>query len=243
MKKLLFFGLMVALSIIAVGCSIFVTDKEKEEVEVNKGTFFIEKDKAEELEVQLNMGVGELTVSKGSGNWIEGSIETNYKELEPIVTYANKNNKGVVVIEQQNNKDIRIGKIKNQWDMQLSEEILMELSVMTGAASSKLDLKGLQLSKLDVETGVGELHIDLAGDWKKGFNTNIKTGVGAATITLPSDVGVKIKYEKGIGAIQADGLILKEEGVYINEAYENTDAIIEIVVEIGVGEVSFELEQ
>lgn len=239
MKKLIIYGLIVGLSLIAVGCSIFATDKE--EVEVSKGTFFIEKDEAEELDVQLNMGVGELTVFKGSDNWVEGSVETNVKELEPIVTYADKNKKGVVVIEQQNNQDIRIGKIKNKWDMELSEDIPMDLSVMTGAASAKLDLKGLQLNKLDVETGVGQLHIDLAGDWKKGFKTNIETGVGAATIILPSDVGVKIKYEKGLGSISADGLILKEEGVYMNEAYENSDVIIEIVVEIGVGEVTFEL--
>ena len=241
MKKLLLYGLMVGTFLIVVGCSIFAT--EKEEVKINKGSFIIEKDQATELDVELNMGVGELTVSKGTKNWLEGNFDTNFKDLEPIVTYANKNKKGGVVIEQPDNKDIRIGKIKNKWILELSDDIPMNLSVVTGAASANLDLKELQLNKLDVETGVGELNIDLAGDWEKGFVSNIKTGVGAATIVLPSNVGVKIKYEKGIGTIQADDFIHTEEGVYINQAYENADVIVDIFVEIGVGEVTFEMDK
>lgn len=241
MKKLLFYGWMVGILLIAVGCSILAT--EKEEVKVNEESFIIEKDQAEELDIELNMGVGELTVTKGTENWVEGSFDTPIKELEPIVMYANKKKKGVVVIEQPDNNNIRIGKIKNKWNMELTEDIPMNLSVMTGAASANLDLKGLQLNKLDVETGVGELNIDLSGDWQKSFETNITTGVGAATIVLPSNVGVKIKCEKGIGAIQAKDLIFKEEGIYINEAYENADVIVDIFVEIGVGEVIFKMDK
>ena len=91
MKKLFFYGWMVGILLIAVGCSILAT--EKEEVKVNEESFIIEKDQAEELDIELNMGVGELTVTKGTENWVEGSFDTPIKELEPIVMYANKKKK------------------------------------------------------------------------------------------------------------------------------------------------------
>ena len=236
MKKLLIFGSIIMLALISFGCSMF-TGGDK--VKTDGGSFTIEKDDATELDVQIEMGVGELTVAKGSDDWVEGSFDTNTKELEPIITYK----KGSVVIEHKDHKGIRIGKIKNQWELALSDNIPIDLSVDTGASSATLDLQQLQLNKLNVETGVGELNLNLSGDRKKGFKANIQTGVGSAIIILPSDVGVKIKTDSGIGNIEASDLISKGNGVYVNEAYENADVIIEIVAEVGVGEMVFELDK
>lgn len=236
MKKLLIFGSIIMLALISFGCGMF-TGGDK--IKADEGSFTIEKDDATELDVQIEMGVGELTVATGTGDWVEGSFDTNMKELEPIVTYK----KGTVVIGHKDNQDIRIGKIKNKWEMVLSEDIPIDLSVDTGASSANLDLQQLQLNKLNVETGVGELNLNLSGDWKKGFKANIQAGVGSATIILPSDVGVEVKTDSGIGHIEVSDLISKGNGVYVNEAYENADVIIEIVAEVGVGELVFELDK
>lgn len=78
---------------------------------------------------------------------------------------------------------------------------------------------------------------------KKSFETNIETGVGATTVILPSTVGVKLTTEEGIGSSSIEGLISKGKGVYVNEAYEKADVVLEVNSEIGVGDVTFKLDK
>ncbi|WP_233436365.1 LiaF domain-containing protein [Lysinibacillus capsici] len=119
----------------------------------------------------------------------------------------------------------------------------MDLNVETGASLANLDLQGLQLEKLDIEAGVGDLTVNLGGDWKKSFTTTIETGVGQTTVILPSKVGVKLTTEKGIGSSNVEGLISKGNGVYVNEAYDKADVVLEVNSELGIGEITFKLDR
>lgn len=238
MKKSLFIGLIIGAFVFAAsGCNTVVSGELKEE------SISVKKDKAKELDVELNLGVGELTLSKGAEDWVEGSIEYNKEKLEPEVIYNRKGNKGEVIIEQKNLNGVNHSNIKNEWDLELSDDVPMNLSIQSGASSTELDLKGLMLEELDIEAGVGELHIDLGGSWENSFETNIKTGVGAATVILPSEVGVKIKSEKGIGTSDVVGFISQGEGVYVNEAYEDADVILTVNTEMGIGDITFKLDK
>lgn len=238
MKKTLFIVLVIgAIVFAASGCNTVVSGEVKEE------SISIQKDKAKELDVVLNLSVGELTLSKGAEDWVEGSIKYNKKKFEPEVIYNRKGNKGEVIIEQGSLNNINFSDIKNEWNLELSDDVPMNLSVHSGASSTDLDLQGLMLEKLDIDAGVGELHVDLGGAWENSFETNIKTGVGAATVILPSEVGVKIKSEKGIGTSDVVGFISQGEGVYVNEAYEDADVILTVNTEMGMGDITFKLDK
>lgn len=78
---------------------------------------------------------------------------------------------------------------------------------------------------------------------EKSFKANIETGVGQTTIIVPSKVGVKLTTEKGIGSSNIEGLISKGQGVYVNEAYDKADVILDIKSEIGVGDITFKLDK
>lgn len=108
---------------------------------------------------------------------------------------------------------------------------------------ANLNLQGLKLKDLDIETGIGDLTVDLRGDWEKSFETNIEAGIGQTTVYLPSEVGVKVMIEKGIGIADVKGLLSQGNGVYVNEAFENADVILTITTEMGIGEVSFVVDQ
>ncbi|WP_163100056.1 toast rack family protein [Peribacillus alkalitolerans] len=240
MKKSINIGLVIgALLLFTTGCNSVVTGKVKEE------NISVNKDKAKELEVELNLGVGEMMVTNGANEWVEGSIRSNIKNFEPKVSYDLDGKKGKVVIEQskQKFKNMKIGNIENEWNLMLSEDIPMSLDVNVGAASTKLDLKGIELKDLDIDAGVGNLTVDLGGDWEDSFETNIKAGVGKTTIVLPSEVGVKITSKKGIGSTNIVDFISKGDGVYVNEAYEDADVIITVNTDLGVGEVTFKLDK
>ncbi|WP_442594725.1 toast rack family protein [Neobacillus sp. D3-1R] len=240
MKKNLVLGLMISASLMWIaGCSSVVSGKEKD------SDVFVKKDKAKELEVVLNVGAGKLNVSEGASDWVEGEIQYSMKELKPKVSYKKSGKTGKVVIEQskKNLSGINFKNIENDWDLEFSNDIPIDLEVNTGATETKLNLQGLKLSNLDVSSGVGNVTVDLSGNWKKSFDVDLKMGVGQSTIILPKDVGVKIKSSKGIGHADFEGFISKGNGVYVNDAYEDADVIIDVETDLGIGEAIFKLEK
>ena len=239
MKKKLYIGLVIGVILfVASGCNTVVGGEVKEE------SISIKKDKARELDVELNLSVGELTLSKGAEDWVEGSIKYGKKKLKPEVIYNRKGNKGEVIIKQKSLNSFNNSNVKNEWNLELTDNVPMNLSVDSGVSSTELDLQGLMLEKLDINAGVGDLYVDLGGDaWENSFETNITTGVGEATVILPSEVGVKIKSEKGLGTSNVVGFISQGEGVYVNEAYEDADVILTVNTEMGVGDITFKLDK
>lgn len=238
MKKWLSIGLVISATLLLLfGCSSFISEEDKEQ------SIVVKKDNAKELDVELNLGIGEITVQKGTDEWIEGNAIYNLKKLKPIVDYDLRSKIGNVVIEHKDQKSFKISKMKNEWHLNLTDEIPLKLSIDTGAAMANLNLQGLKLIDLDIETGIGDLTVDLRGDWEKSFETNIETGIGQTTVYLPSEVGVKITIEKGIGSANAIGFISKGNGVYVNEVFENADVLLTVNTELGIGDVSFKLAQ
>ncbi|MDP5276731.1 toast rack family protein [Chengkuizengella axinellae] len=244
MKKK-FLGMMLVFLLVLAGCSNEVVEHFTVHSNLEKESITIEKDQSTALDISLQISLGELQVSKGATEWIDGSIEYNVKKLEPEVTYELTQNRGQVEIKQ-NEGDFgfrNIGGVENSWDFKLTNEIPLDLKVMAGVSETKLDLKGLQIQNLEVETGVGEVTIDMSGEWEEGFNANFKTGLGSSTIILPSDIGVIIKTEKGIVATDFIKLKSLGNGVYVNDAYDASESDhIKINAELGMGEVMFKVK-
>jgi predicted membrane protein len=240
MKKNIVVGLLISANLLWVaGCSSVVLGKEQD------SSIQIEKDKAKQLDITLNVGAGQLNVSEGAKDWVEGEIQYNVDDLKPKVSYKRSGDTGKVVIKQSK-KDfsgINIGKVKNEWDLELSNDVPMKLEVNTGASDTTLNLQGLQLENLNVNTGVGNVTVDLSGDWQESFDVDLKMGVGQSTIILPSNVGVRIKSTKGIGHADFKGFISQGNGDYVNDAYENADVQIDVQTDLGVGEANFVLEK
>lgn len=239
MKKNLIWGLMISAAFMVIaGCSQIVTGTEKHE------DILIEKDKAKQLDITLNAGVGQLHVYGGASEWVEGEAIYNSDDLKPKVKYNLSGKKGRLTIEQSK-KDLSLTKmnnVKSIWDLELTDEIPINLEVNTGASETILDLQGIQLSNLDIHAGVGDITIDLSGDWKESFDVDLEMGVGQSTIILPKEVGVRIKSSKGIGQTNFKGFISEGNGVYVNEAYKDAAVKINVNTELGVGQANFELE-
>lgn len=239
MKMKLVLALLIAVTLLLItGCSQIVIGKEKHT------DILVEKDKAKQLDIILNAGIGQLNVYGGANEWVEGEATYNSDELKPKVKYKLTGKKGKVTIEQSK-KDLSISKlnnIKSIWDLDLTDEIPINLEVNTGASETYLDLQGLQLNNLDIHAGVGDITVDLSGNWQESFNVDLEMGVGQSTIILPKDVGVKIKSSKGIGQSNFTGFISEGNGVYVNEAFKDADVRIIVNTELGVGQANFEIE-
>jgi len=238
MRKVLI--IIVSAGIIAmVGILVFNLVKTNRASDV----LSIEKDKAKSLDMDIRFGAGKLLVEGGASEWVNGDIVTNIKKGYPTVKYKNKKNIGYAVIQQKKNMFSLFGKKKNTWNLQLTNEIPVDLNVQVGASDTKLNLAGINLSRLTVDAGVSDTTINLGGDWQESFDAEINLGVGDAKIYLPQGVGVKLSVSKGIGSIAAKDFISQGNGVYVNEAYDLSDTQINMEVNVGVGQVKFLLEE
>lgn len=205
----------------------------------------IERDSAKALDVDIDLGLGNLFIEGGSPEWVSGEFTYNHKKLEPKVTYKKQKDVGKVKIKQGSKTTFGFnkGKFENEWDLQLTNDIPIDLDVDMGVSTSTLNLKGLHLNSLSIDSGVGESVIDLSGDWKKGFRADFDLGVGDVTIILPKQTGVRVNVSKGIGRVDLKDFTVQNDGVYVNDAYTSADAIIDISLDIGVGDVKFKIAE
>lgn len=199
----------------------------------------IEKDNADALNVDIDFGVGNLYIQGGAPEWVSGEFSYNHKRLEPKVTYKTRKDVGFVKIKQGSGTIFGFNKrnVDNEWDLQLTNEIPIDLNVDMGVSKSTLNLEGLQLNSLSIDSGVSDSTIDLSGEWSKGFRADFDLGVGDVTIILPKQTGVRVNVSKGIGRVDLKDFTKQNDGVYVNDAYSGADTIIDISLDIGVGDV------
>ncbi len=223
----------------------------------------VELGDAESVSVDIDMGAGELDVSGGAGNLLEATFTYNVDELDPTVTYSN----GRLVV---GHGDVKAGigsffdldDYRNEWDLRFGDGIPMEMTIdlgagrvdltlgslaMTrldinaGAGDVDLDLSGSQtLNRLDFDMGAGELTLDLTGDWQDDLDAAIRGGVGALNLKLPSDVGVRVEVDGGIGGVDTSGLT-KDGDFYTNDAYGESDVTLHIDIDGGVGQINLDV--
>jgi hypothetical protein len=124
-----------------------------------------------------------------------------------------------------------------EWVLRLSQDLPTKLEVRFGAGKADLRLGGMMLDQLHVEGGVGELSLDLSGEWKRSMRAFVKSGIGDTTLRLPQNAGVRIQSTVGLGSIQAHSLKWDGEA-YTNDLYGQAAVSLDITVEGGMGKIN-----
>ena len=201
----------------------------------------VELGKAKSVEAEFRIGVGQLRLSGGAKKLLEGEILYNIARWKPEVTYELEGDAGRLVVRQPESHGVpHGGKMKNDWNLNLNDSVPLRLKINLGVGKNELELGSLNLTDLDIQTGVGESTIDLIGDWKKDLNATIEGGIGLVVLRLPSQVGVRIDAEKGIGSIHARDF-KKDDRSYVNEAFGKSKVTLHIRIKAGIGEIRLEL--
>jgi hypothetical protein len=197
---------------------------------------------AESVSVSVTLGVGKLRIAGGADSLLDASFEYNIPDWKPVVSYKVEDGRGRLSVEQPS----RVvgatwpGNVKYDWGLKLNSGVPMELEINMGVGKSEVDLRGLNLRRLDLEAGVGEGSVDLSGPRPSNLDATIKAGVGKLSLVLPTDVGVRVKAQAGLGHVDADGL--KADGdAWVNDVWGKTKTSVRIEVEGGIGEVDMRL--
>lgn len=228
---------LVLLAVLLAGCG-----SKLRVGEVRTESQSVELGDARSVHVEINLGAGDLEVTGGAKKLFEADFTYNAAKLKPEVKYTD----GTLVLWQPENEglpDLRgITDFRNEWALRLNDQVPMDLRVEIGAGASELRLAGLSLTGLDITLGAGESMIDLSGDWARDLNVIINAGAGDITVRLPSDVGIRVKADAGVGTIEAPGL-MQTGNIYTNAAYGESEMTLQVDIDAGVGQINLEVEE
>ncbi len=174
---------------------------------------------AKSVDVHLQMAAGELDISGGSPQLLDGTIKYNVPEWKPDVSYSVHDGDGSLMVMQPEASHTTIGGVKYTWDLHLNNAVPLNVAV---------------------EMGAGNSTVDLTGNWKQNVTASIQGGVGEAHIKLPRDVGVRVTVDGGLGSVDAPDF-KKDGDEYVNDAYGKSKVTVEVHVTGGIGEVYLEL--
>jgi hypothetical protein len=242
MKRLAFlFALLITAVVLAGACGTRGGGTQQEVGKMRHESKSVDPQNAQSARVNLQMGAGEMNLTGGADQLMEGDFSYNVAEWKPEVSYDVSDDEGDLAVKQGGaNGGNLTGKARNEWDISLNDELPTDLVVQMGAGESDLDLDSLTLAGLKLQMGAGKTTVDLTGDYAQGFDASIQGGVGEATVELPSEVGVKAKAQGGLGKIDAKGLE-KVGDSYVNDAYGESNVTINVDVQGGVGEINLEV--
>jgi hypothetical protein len=242
MNLLLAALLITALGVLSTGCTR-VELETGDEASSTSAEASVDLDDATEAEVRIEMGAGELSVGAGAraGKLMTAEFDFSPSSWEPVVEHTLSGSLATLEVRQPRSSGFPIGRAENEWDVRLSDKVELDLAVSIGAGESGLELSGLDLRRLQLDIGAGDVTVDLSGEWENDMRASIQGGAGSFRVLVPSTVGVRVTgSESGLGTFEADGMS-KDGDAYVNEAYGTAPVSIELEITRGVGETRVEV--
>jgi len=129
------------------------------------------------------------------------------------------------------------------WEIYLSPEIPLDLSLDSGSGSCDFDLSGLVLEGLFLDSGSGSINLALPEG--QSYSVKIDSGSGSLKIDLPEDTGVRVRLDSGSGSFNpgSDFSLISGEkygdGTWQSDNYHSAKYTIEMEIDQGSGSISF----
>jgi hypothetical protein len=122
------------------------------------------------------------------------------------------------------------------WSLAVNGEIPLALEGEMGANEARLDLSGLRVTDLRLQTGVGATTVTMPT--QAGFTrAEIKTGVASMTIRIPDGVAGHIRVQSGLAEVNLDRVRFPRIGEHTYESpdFATAENKIDLRAEIGLG--------
>jgi hypothetical protein len=212
----------------------------------------VPRDAATSVDAEIDMDFGVLKIdpaAEGSTDLFAGNFAFDDDEWRPEVNYRLEGQTGVLDVQQPGdfgNLDFNdlddIGQNDgNRWDVQLARDVPLDLEIDLDTGSSELNLGGLDVRTLDVETNAGEITVDLTGgDWVQNLDGALDSEAGTITLIVPADASVRIDADTMLGDVDADGFE-RDGDAYVTAAYDEATPTLRFDIDTTVGEINLEV--
>jgi hypothetical protein len=110
------------------------------------------------------------------------------------------------------------------------------------AGAAELSVIGLGNSRCDriaFEGGAGRVTLDFGGAWTSNANVVVQMALGAVTLRLPREAGVRIRLDKFLASFEPQGLVRRGDS-YLSPGYDQASRHLDIDVTTAMGGVNVE---
>ncbi len=199
---------------------------------------------AEKATIEIHFGAGQLNVSGGSMELAEIEFDYSTPRWKPEIEHSTIREEGFLRLRHPTTifGFFHLGAIRNSWDIKLNNTLPLDLEIRMGAGKSDLKMGWLNLHRLDVKGGAGEVVLDLTGRWKIDCSITVEMGVGNLHLILPDEAGVRLRARTGIGTLDV-GSLVQHNDAYINSHFGKAPVTLDINLKSGIGPVTVEEQQ
>lgn len=217
--------LVLSIASLACGFSIDLPNLPKAGPEVEE-SISVTDPKSDETRLSISFGAGELKLSSGARNLVDGTAIYNVDDFKPeIVENGNR-----IEIKQGNLDSIPpLEDLRNEWDLKLGSAP-MDLVVSAGAYEGTLDLGGLSLKSLEINDGAS--NVDLSFSEPNPVEMSImRYATGASDVTLTGLANANfstLTFSGGAGNYTLDfsGELQRDAVVTIDSGFGNVTLIV-----------------
>jgi len=141
-----------------------------------------------------------------------------------------------VIIPFQNNP-------RASWNISLTPEIPLDLTLDSGSGSCDFDISGLILEDFFLDSGSGSINLVLPEG--QSYPVKIDSGSGSLRITIPEDTGIRVRLDSGSGSFNPGNrfdLVSGDrngDGVWETKNYSSASYTIEMAIDQGSGSITF----
>jgi predicted membrane protein len=192
----------------------------------------VERGAATSARVEIDMSAGDLAVKSGAMPLFEGDFDFNIPVLKPAITYSVNGDTGALTVTQNSAS----GSHENKWRLSLNETTPVDLEIKLSAGDAELVLGHLNLRRLAIRLGAGDLVVDLRGTPAKSYSVSVQAGAGDTTIHLPASAGISARTSSLITDVNVSGLE-KRDGRWINARAEGSPVTVDLDVQHAIGDL------
>ncbi len=159
------------------------------------------------LEAEIDVPIGELEIQPGtSGNLYELDLEYNERVFKPEIDFERRGTTAVLKFRLSGEgKSIRrVG--RTRLNLRFNPSVPLILKTTTGVGQSEIDLGGMKVQRLDLESGVGETVVTmLSPNQISCDHVEIQSGVGSLEVTGLGNLDFKrFRFQGGVGGSKLD---------------------------------------
>ncbi len=122
------------------------------------------------------------------------------------------------------------------WDVRLTRGLPLALVVATGAGAATLDLTNLQLTSLDLTSGLGQTVVIFAPG--QTAQAHLRTGLGATMLTLPANTSVRLTVRSGRAQVRLPLTLSPNGNFYTTAGFDTAKPFLDIELSAGMGSVT-----
>jgi hypothetical protein len=203
---------------------------------------FEDYQEVENIEYDFNLGVSEFTVTDGIEQYLYVDADYTTTYGKPEITESIFERSLTINMREQRVRGFSFLDFRTpKYDIALGTLLPTDLNIDNGIGKGEITLRNQNLRNFNVNTGTGDIKIDLGFDAIPTDSLSIDVGTGSIVLNIPSNVGYVVTYSVGVGEINLGdmeiGGIGQDGDEVKSENFDDAERILNIDANVGVGQL------